>query len=133
MVTLVHSLKLHMPFYLILGAYYASKTIIRGLINNGGHLITQVRKNAVAYLTAPISPEKRRYGEKIRLKTLFHDPSSLIEIPNPAYSVLSSNFPFFIFSDLLSFFCGCWVVSFNLCYGIVKHTTTILDLCPDRK
>ena len=90
MAALVRSLTIPMPFYLVLDAYYASKVVIHGLLNTGGHLITQVRKNAVAYWPAPASLEKRRgpkrkYGEKVKLRTLFQDLSSFIETPSPAY------------------------------------------------
>jgi hypothetical protein len=64
-----------MPFFLTLDAYYASKVIVHGLLNSGNHLVTQVRKNAVAYWPAMPSSEKRRgrkrkYGEKVKLRTL---------------------------------------------------------------
>jgi len=90
MVGLVRSLAIPIPFYLALDAYYASKVMVHGLLRNGNHLITQVRKNAVAYWPAVPSSEKRRgpkrkYGPKIRLKTLFQDLSRFIEAPSPAY------------------------------------------------
>jgi hypothetical protein len=90
MVDLVHSLTITVPFYLVLDAYYASKGMVHGLLNSGGHLITQVRKNAVAYWPALPSSVKRRgpkrkYGKKIKLRTLFQDISSFIEAPSPAY------------------------------------------------
>jgi hypothetical protein len=90
MVDLVRSLTIPRPFYLALDAYYASKVMVRGLLQSGNHLITQVRKNAVAYWPALPSSEKRRgpkrkYGAKVKLKTLFQDVSSFIESPSPAY------------------------------------------------
>ena len=90
MVDLVHSLTIPMPFYLALNAYYASKVIVHGLLHSGNHLITRVRKNAVAYWPALPSSEKRRgpkrkYGAKVKLKSLFQDVSSFIEAPSPAY------------------------------------------------
>jgi hypothetical protein len=90
MVDLVHSLTIPMPFYLVLDAYYASKGMVHGLLNSGNHLITHVRKNAVAYWPALESSERRRgpkrkYGEKVKLRTLFQDISSFIEAPSPAY------------------------------------------------
>lgn len=90
MVDLVHSLTISRPFYLVLDAYYASKVVVQGLLNNGDHLITQVRKNAVAYWPAQAGDGKRRgpkrkYGKKVKLRTLFQDLSSFIEAPSPAY------------------------------------------------
>jgi hypothetical protein len=90
MVDLVRSLTISMPFYLVLDAYYSSKVVVHGLLNSGNHLVTQVRKNAVAYWPARPSAEKRRgpkriYGEKVKLRTLFQDLSSFIEAPSPAY------------------------------------------------
>jgi hypothetical protein len=90
MVDLVRSLTISMPFYLVLDAYYSSKVVVRGLLNSGNHLVTQVRKNAVAYWPAQSSDEKRRgpkriYGEKVKLRSMFQDLSSFIEAPSPAY------------------------------------------------
>ena len=90
MVDLVRSLTISMPFYLVLDAYYSSKVVVHGLLNSGNHLVTQVRKNAVAYWPARPSAEKRRgpkriYGEKVKLRTLFQDLSSFIEAPSPVY------------------------------------------------
>jgi len=90
MVNLVRSLKIPKPFYLAVDAYYASKVMVHGLLHSGNHLITQVRKNAVAYWPALPHSEKRRgpkrkYGAKVKLKTLFQDLSSFTEAPSPAY------------------------------------------------
>jgi hypothetical protein len=90
MVDLVHSLSIPIPFYLVLDAYYASKVVVQGLLNRGNHLITQVRKNSVAYWPArPLDENKRGrkriYGEKVKLRSLFNDLSSFIEAPSPAY------------------------------------------------
>ena len=89
MVDLVRSLMIPMPFYLALDAYYASRGIVRGLLKSGNHLITHVRKNAVAYWPAVGSEKrrgpKRKYGQKVKLRTLFQDVSSFIEAPSPVY------------------------------------------------
>ncbi len=90
MIDLVRSLTIPLPFYLALDAYYASKGVVRGLLHSGNHLITHVRKNAVAYWPALPDSEKRRgpkrkYGAKVKLKTLFQDVSSFLEAPSPAY------------------------------------------------
>lgn len=78
MINLVRSLTIPIPLYLVLDAYYASKVIVHGLLHSGCHLITQVRKNAVAYRPALPNSEKRR-GLKRKYV------SSFIEAPSPAY------------------------------------------------
>jgi len=59
MIDLVRSLTIPIPLYLVLDAYYASKVIVHGLLNSGNHLITQVRKNAVAYFGQPCPTPKK--------------------------------------------------------------------------
>jgi hypothetical protein len=90
MIDLLRFLTIPIPLFLVLDAYYASKVIVHGLLNSGNHLVTQVRKNAVAYWPALPNSEKRRgpkrkYGEKVKLRSLFEDVSSFIEAPSPAY------------------------------------------------
>ena len=90
MIDLLRSLTIPIPLYLVLDAYYASKVIVHGLLTSGNHLVTQVRKNAVAYWPALPGSEKRRgpkrkYGAKVKLKTFFQDVSSFIEAPSPTY------------------------------------------------
>ena len=91
MVELLLSLKLE-PCYFIADAYYASQTIIRGLLALGSHLITRVRSNAVAYLPPEKSHPRikrgrpRKYGPKIKLKSLFQAPDSWQTAESPIYS-----------------------------------------------
>jgi hypothetical protein len=92
MVDLVDSLSIGMPYYLVLDAYYASKVIVHGLIENGAHLITHVRTNAVAYYPAELHNgdvrrrgRKRKYGKKIKLRTLFVDLAGFVDAPSPVY------------------------------------------------
>jgi hypothetical protein len=92
MVDLVRSLVIIIPYYLVLDAYYASKVIVRGLIKDGAHLITHVRANAVAYYPAEPRDDddhrrgrKRKYGKKIKLRTLFEDLEGFVEAPSPVY------------------------------------------------
>jgi hypothetical protein len=61
------------------------------LLAQGHHLVTRVRSNAVAYL--PVEPTKgkrkrgapRRYGKKIKLKSLFADTRAMVELASPVY------------------------------------------------
>ncbi len=87
MADLVLSLSLP-PCYCIADAYYASGVIIMHLLAAGHHLITRAKTNAVAYKQPAASNGKRRgrhkkYGAKIKLKTLYTD--TLTAAPSPVY------------------------------------------------
>lgn len=73
---------------LVADAYYASRKVIRPLLQAGHHLVTRARLNTVAYL--PLEPPiKRRagrpkiYGEKVRLRDIAADRSLLSDSPSP--------------------------------------------------
>lgn len=85
---LLQSLRLPEPVLLVADAYYACGKIVRGLIAQGGHLISRLKKNATAYELPPVvaKPRRgrpRRYGQKIKLVGLFAGP--LLSMPSPAY------------------------------------------------
>jgi hypothetical protein len=67
------------PVYLLADSYYACAKLMRKLTNDGHHLITRVRNNAVAYGDISLKKKRRgrpkKYGEKIVLRILFKDPS----------------------------------------------------------
>lgn len=90
LVILVQSLELSLPYYLVADAYYAAGKIILPLLKAGHHLITCVRSTAVAYEPAPPSCGTRRgrpriYGNKIKLASLFLDPTVFIAASSPVY------------------------------------------------
>jgi len=91
MALLLNSLGLTAPFYFVADAYYATGKIVRGLLKKGNHLVSRVRKNAVAYEQPPkIEGAKprgrpRKYGEKIKLRSLFEELGSMQEAPSPVY------------------------------------------------
>ena len=91
MVTLVASLCLEDPFYLVVDAYYASKKVVRPLVEQGNHIITRVKSNAVAFEKAP-KPKKSKqgrpklYGKKIKLKELFKNSELFQEAKSPVYA-----------------------------------------------
>jgi len=90
MVLLLRSLTITDPFYFIADAYYATCTVMRGLLMRDNHLISRVRSNAVAYLPAPSSGSKRRgrprkYGEKIKLRSLSQETERMETAPSPIY------------------------------------------------
>jgi hypothetical protein len=91
MVSLAGSLTLAAHYYLVLDAYYCGKTLIQGVLKNGNHLISRVRSNASAYLPPETSNGRakrgrpRKYGDKVKLRSLFDEAASMTEAPSPAY------------------------------------------------
>lgn len=86
---LLAALQLPKPVLLIADAYYACGKIIRGLLAQGGHLISRLRSNACALevVPPPTGPRRRgrpkRYGQKVRLKDLF--ASAVQTMASPVY------------------------------------------------
>jgi len=84
--------ELELPeFYFIADSYYSARKVMIALLKKGNHLVTQVKKNAVAYMPADPATgtaKKRRpriYGIKVALRTLFYDPSTMCEAQSPVY------------------------------------------------
>lgn len=78
------------PVVLVADAYYASGKVITPLLNNGHHLVTRTKTNAVAYLPAPKLTHRgkgrpRLYGEKVRLKDMATDDRAFTSAPSPVY------------------------------------------------
>lgn len=75
---------------LVADACYASAKAITPLLEQGHHLISRAKSNAVAYLPAP-EPQRRGKGrprvcgEKVRLKDLALDDSAFTSAPSPVY------------------------------------------------
>jgi len=90
LILLFKELGVALPCYLVGDAYYATAKIILPLLRAGHHLVTALKSTAVAYEPAP-PPDKpkrgrpRRYGPKVRLKTLFDDASAFTKAPSPVY------------------------------------------------
>jgi hypothetical protein len=61
MVSLVQMIGITLPFYFVADAYYACRTIAFGIIHSGGHIVTRVRNNAVAYQGVEV-PDKQCPG-----------------------------------------------------------------------
>jgi len=75
---------------LVADAYYASGKVIRPLLQKGHHLLTRVRKNAVAYQKAEVAKTIRRgrpktYGKKVKLRHYFDHPKKFIQALSPVY------------------------------------------------
>ncbi len=75
---------------LIADAYYASKKVIKPLLNAGHHLVTRLKTTSVAYHPAP-KPKKRKpgrpklYGRKIRLRDCWKRSKDFVKASSPVY------------------------------------------------
>jgi len=91
MILLINSLGIKEKFYFIADAYYAARNMIHGLLAQGNHLITRVKSNAVAYYPAEgQTPQKgpgrpKKYGKKVRLRSLIHTPEPMHTAKSPIY------------------------------------------------
>jgi len=91
MILLIHALGIQEPFYFVADAYYASGDIVRGLLANGNHLVTRVKRNSVAYYPAmqPETPRHRgrprKYGKKIKVASLLKNADRLQETASCVY------------------------------------------------
>lgn len=90
LVLLLNELAIALPYYLVADAYYSTAKVILPLLRRGQHLVAALKSNAVAYEPAsqPMKRKRgrpRRYGRKVRLKSLFEDESAFAEAPSPVY------------------------------------------------
>ena len=90
MLGLLDILAIKAPFYFVADAYYAAGKMVSGLLDQGNHLVTRVKSNAVAYAPAPPKKAKTRgrpklYGKKIKLKSLLADSRSMQQVASPVY------------------------------------------------
>jgi hypothetical protein len=76
-----------LPAYLVADAYYASGRFAKSLIQQGHHLITRVRSNAVAFELPPESSKKRgrkkSFGTKIYLNSFWNHLQEFSAMPSP--------------------------------------------------
>lgn len=79
-------------FYFLADAYYACRTMGRGLLAKGHHLVSRVRSNAVAYMPVAATTGKRArgrpklYGRKLRLRQIFENREGQFEVADsPLY------------------------------------------------
>jgi len=84
MLELLASLGIGLPVYYVMDAYYGAEKIIAGALAANAHLITRVRSNAVAYLdpeeaSQPHRGRKRKYGEKVKLASVFQEKEGWTE------------------------------------------------------
>lgn len=91
MIELIMSLGIEGEFYFIADAYYAGMTMVNGLLEHSNHLITRVRRNAVAYLPVEVvrtirRGRPKRYGDKVKLRRYFADSEEMQTAKSPVYS-----------------------------------------------
>jgi len=72
MILLVNALGIPEPFYFVADAYYASGNIVRGLLDEGNHLVRRRGR-------------PRKYGKKIKVASLLKDVRQLQEAASPVY------------------------------------------------
>jgi hypothetical protein len=89
MLTLLGIIDLGQPLYFVADAYYASRKIVKGLLEHDNHLITRCKSNAVAYTMHRATGIKKRgrpkfYDERVKLKTVF-DSNTMQRVQSPVY------------------------------------------------
>jgi hypothetical protein len=87
MFEMLSGVSLPAPVYLVVDKYYASGRFMKQLISSGIHIITMMKKNAVAYYP-PKPGNKRRgrpkkYGKRVKLFDLFNADLSFITTSMP--------------------------------------------------
>lgn len=89
MLVLLEAVAIRDPYYFVADAYYAAHKIVNGLLDQGNHLITRVRSNAIAYAVAQRPSTLRGrpplYGQKVALKSLLADAMSMQTASSPVY------------------------------------------------
>lgn len=85
--SLIPAAAIALPAYLIADAYYASGRFAKSLIQQGHHLITRVRSNAVAFDLPTTSSKKRgrkkSFGTKIYLNSFWNHLQEFSAISSP--------------------------------------------------
>jgi len=88
MFELLIGLNIPLACYLVLDKYYCSGRFMKQLIEKNIHIVTMMKRGAVAYKLPKVQKSKRRgrpkkYGEKIKLFDLFKTDLPFIKIPMP--------------------------------------------------
>ena len=92
--------------FLWMSACLAAMTVRGDLMGVTSLLVSRVKKNAVAYEQPPEIEGRRprgrprKYGEKIKLRSMFNDPRSMQEVPSPVYGETNVTLRFY-YRDLL--------------------------------
>lgn len=90
MISLLDSIDMVQSFYFVADAFYANQKIIKGLGDDGNHLVTRIKNNAVGYkVPKPCKRRKRgrppKYGERVPLNSIRHQPGPFRKAPSPVY------------------------------------------------
>ena len=90
MINLLSLVAIEEPYYFVADAYYANRKIVNGMLLEDNHLISRVRSNAVAYKAyTHKGPKKRgkprKYGDKVKLKSLLKNVTLMEEAESPVY------------------------------------------------
>ena len=98
------------PHYMVADAYYAARKIMVGLRKAGGHLITRMRSNSVAW-AYPTSADRRwkknkrgrpkTYGAKIVLRYLFNKLERFTTASSPVYGEKNIQIRYLVLDVLL--------------------------------
>lgn len=85
-------LKFPEPVYFILDKYYCSGRFMKQLVSAGIHIITMMKKNAVAYYALETEAKHlgrpKKYGKRVKLFDLFNTDLKFITIPMPGNNKL---------------------------------------------
>ena len=90
MIHLIRATQIKEHFYFVADAFFACGKIADGLIEQGNHLVSRVKSDAVAFEECP-QPDKRKrgrpkkYGTKVALKSLLRDKDSMQTTPSIVY------------------------------------------------
>jgi len=82
-------IELNLPgsYYLVADKYYCSGRLMKQLVSKGIHLITMMKKNAVAYYPLTETTHGRgrpkKYGNRVKLFSLFESGYEFIQAPMP--------------------------------------------------
>lgn len=107
---------------LVADAYYASRKIVLPLLEQGNHLVTRVRANAVGFEKAPMKSGKtkgrpKKYGQKVHLGKEWSRKGEFTPAPSPVYGERSVQIEYHVL-DLL------WrPVGKEVRFILVKHPT----------
>jgi hypothetical protein len=87
MFEMLTELKLPVTVYFVADKYYCSGRFMKSLISSGIHLITMMKKNAVAYYPCEPEPKRRgrprKYGKPVKLFDLFNEDLKFISVAMP--------------------------------------------------
>jgi hypothetical protein len=90
MINLLRATQIKEHFYFVADAFFACAKIADGLIEQGNHLVSRVKSNAVAFEVCPLPRTRKqgrpkKYGAKVALKSLLNDKDSMQITPSIVY------------------------------------------------